>query len=63
MHFSPDTQIADPASWLMYKLGQPISPLQVMLNGSQSQHTVSREGISVTSHEDENGARETLTIR
>ena len=33
----------------MYKLGQPISPLEVMRNGSYAQHAVGDEGVSVDS--------------
>eukprot|EP00884_Botryococcus_braunii_P006942 jgi/Botrbrau1/16249/Bobra.0066s0034.1 len=59
--FAPDAEVADPQSWLMYKLGQPISPLEVVNNGSQSMHGVGDEGISVSGR----GARswETLAIR
>lgn len=39
----------DPSSWLMYKLGQPVSPWGVVFNGSQSQHAVGDEGVSVDS--------------
>lgn len=59
----PDEKVADDASWVLYKLGQPISPLDVMLNGSQSQHTVSSEGVSVSSIRDDSGVQETLNIR
>eukprot|EP00887_Chlorella_sp_A99_P001854 scaffold19.g1854.t1 len=38
----------DPASWLLYKLGRPISPLEVILNGSRSLHAISDEGVTVT---------------
>ena len=37
------------SSWLLYKLGQPISPLEVVLNGSQALHAVGDEGVSVDS--------------
>ena len=47
VRFMPPTEVADPASWLMYKLGRPISPLEVILNGSQSLHAVGDEGVSV----------------
>lgn len=46
----------------MYKMGQPVSPLDVMLNGSQSQHAVSPEGISIASFPSGSGCREVLTI-
>jgi hypothetical protein len=45
--FAPEPEVADSKSWTMYKLGQPISPLEVINNGSQSMHGVSDEGISV----------------
>lgn len=47
VQFAPSADVADAASWQMYKLGRPISPLEVVLNGSQSMHAVSDEGISV----------------
>jgi len=37
------------SSWLMYKLGQPMSPMDVILNGSQAMHAVGDEGVSVDS--------------
>lgn len=37
------------SSWRLYKLGQPISPLEVVLNGSQAMHAVGDEGVSVDS--------------
>ena len=47
----------DPSSWLLYKLGQPISPLEVLLNGSRSLHAVGDEGVSVAAAAaDPNGA-------
>lgn len=39
----------DPDSWRLFKLGQPISPLEVMRNGSQSMHAVGDEGVTVDS--------------
>ncbi len=47
VQFSPDTDVTDISTWQMYKLGRPISPLEVMTNGSYSQHAVSDEGIAV----------------
>lgn len=47
VQFAPSAEVADAASWQMYKLGRPISPLEVVYNGSQSMHAVSDEGISV----------------
>ena len=61
VQFAPDTGVADISTWQMYKLGRPISPLEVISNGSYSQHAVTEEGISVTgagSH-----ANEELNIR
>ncbi|EFN55987.1 hypothetical protein CHLNCDRAFT_145354 [Chlorella variabilis] len=37
------------STWLMWKLGQPISPLEVIRNGSHGLHAVGDEGISVDS--------------
>ncbi len=63
MRFTPTPAVADTASWRMYKLGQAVDPQDVMLNGSQSQHAVGMEGISVSSKPlDKHGAREVLTI-
>ena len=60
LRFAPG--LADPASWIMYKLGQPVSPLDVMLNGSQSQHAVGPEGISVKARANRDGVQEVLNI-
>ena len=48
VQFAPDVDVTDFSTWQMYKLGRPISPLEVISNGSYSQHAVSDEGISVT---------------
>lgn len=40
---------AEPNSWRLYKLGRPISPLDVVVNGSKSLHAVSDEGVHVDS--------------
>ena len=45
--FKPDPAVVDPQSWTMSKLGSPISPLEVVLNGSQSMHAVDDEGVWV----------------
>ena len=45
--FKPDAAVVDPDSWTMSKMGSPISPLNVVLNGSQSMHAVDDEGIVV----------------
>ncbi|CAL5218578.1 g272 [Coccomyxa viridis] len=45
--FKPDAAVVDPDSWTMSKMGSPISPLNVVLNGSQSLHAVDDEGIMV----------------
>lgn len=42
----PDTL---PSSWRLYKLGRPVSPLDVVVNGSKSMHAVSDEGVHVDS--------------
>jgi len=62
VRFAPLPALVDPESWRMYKLGQPVSPLDVMLNGSQSQHAVGSEGISVASKAGQDGVQEVLTI-
>lgn len=36
-------------TWRMYKLGHPISPLDIVFNGSKSLHAVSEQGVSVDS--------------
>ncbi len=46
--FAPDPLAANSSSWQMFKLGRPISPLEVIYNGSYSQHAVSDEGVVVT---------------
>jgi len=45
--FKPDTSVVDTDTWTMSKMGSPISPLDVVLNGSQSMHAVDDEGIIV----------------
>lgn len=45
--FKPDAAVVDADSWTMSKMGSPISPLDVVLNGSQSMHAVDDEGIMV----------------
>ena len=47
MSWQPEPATADAQSWRMWKLGSPISPLEVLRNGSQSLHSVGDEGISV----------------
>ena len=61
VQFAPSAEVADAASWQMYKLGRPISPLEVVYNGSHSTHAVSDEGISVRGAG--SGAWEQLNIR
>ncbi|KAL3138964.1 hypothetical protein ABBQ32_005773 [Trebouxia sp. C0010 RCD-2024] len=61
VQFAPPAAVADAASWQMYKLGRPVSPLEVVLNGSQSMHAVSDEGISVRGAG--SGSWEQLNIR
>ncbi len=46
--FAPDVNMANSSSWQLSKLGRPIAPLEVMYNGSHSQHAVSDEGVTVT---------------
>lgn len=45
--FKPDAAVVDIVSWTMSKMGSPISPLEVVLNGSQSMHAVDDDGILV----------------
>ena len=45
--FKPEAAVVDADSWTMSKMGSPISPLEVVLNGSQSMHAVDDEGIMV----------------
>lgn len=45
--FQPSLAAADPSTWLMHKLGQPVSPLDVILNGSQAMHGVDDNGVIV----------------
>ena len=40
--------MADPDSWLMSKIGSPVSPTDVVRNGSHSMHGVDDDGVSVT---------------
>jgi hypothetical protein len=47
------------STWLLYKLGQPISPLEIIRNGSHALHAVSDEGVSVDSAD----GRRRLSIR
>jgi hypothetical protein len=54
-------EAADSSSWQLNKLGRPISPSEVMLNGSFSQHAISDEGVSVNSTG--GSPRERLNIR
>ncbi|KAL0047364.1 hypothetical protein WJX82_001496 [Trebouxia sp. C0006] len=61
VQFAPSAIVADPHSWQMYKLGRPISPLEVVFNGSQSMHAVCDDGISVRGSGQ--GAWEQLNIR
>ncbi|KAK9798230.1 hypothetical protein WJX73_010911 [Symbiochloris irregularis] len=51
VRFAPSLRAVDPKSWRMHKLGQLISPLEVMLNGSQAQHAVGLEGVQVLSQD------------
>lgn len=39
----------DAQSWVMYKLGTPVSPLEVLRNGSHAMHAVGDEGVAVSS--------------
>ena len=51
LRFAPSLKAVDPDSWGMHKLGGLISPLEVMLNGSQAQHAVGLEGVRVLSRD------------
>ena len=48
LRFAPARAAVDPASWSLYKLHSPVSPLDVVRNGSQSMHGVSHEGVAVS---------------
>ena len=58
--FAPDVEVAHPESWQLFKLGMPVSPLDVVVNGSHNMHAVSDEGVAVTSRA---APQETLYIR
>ncbi|KAL4420038.1 hypothetical protein ABPG77_001288 [Micractinium sp. CCAP 211/92] len=47
VRWRPDPAALHPSTWALHKLGQPISPLEVILNGSRSLHAVGDEGVSV----------------
>ena len=49
VRFTPSTEAADSSSWQLFKLGRPISPTEVIVNGSYSQHAISDEGVTVNS--------------
>lgn len=49
LQWQPKPNAVDVNSWKMSKLGSLISPLEVILNGSQSMHAVDDDGISVLS--------------
>jgi hypothetical protein len=45
--FQPSPATADAGSWRMMKLGQPVSPTDVLRNGSQAMHAVDDDGVLV----------------
>ena len=45
--WQPNPATADTASWRLWKLRAPISPLEVVRNGSAALHGVGDEGVSV----------------
>jgi hypothetical protein len=47
MAFQPSLAAADAGSWQMMKLGQPVSPADVLRNGSQAMHAVDDDGVLV----------------
>lgn len=51
LHFAPSLTAVDPDSWRLHKLGGLVSPLGVLLNGSQAQHAVGPEGVHVLSRD------------
>ncbi|MEW5303240.1 MAG: hypothetical protein WDW36_005948 [Sanguina aurantia] len=63
--FKPGGHAVDSDSWVMHKLGSQISPMEVVRNGSYSQHGVQDEGVSVRAAPSEGGddAWEVLHIR
>lgn len=51
LQWQPEPNAVDVNSWKMSKLGSAISPLEVIMNGSQSMHAVDDDGISVLSQD------------
>ncbi|KAL4430828.1 hypothetical protein ABPG75_006084 [Micractinium tetrahymenae] len=47
VRWRPDPAAVNASTWVLHKLGQPISPLEVILNGSRSLHAVGDKGVSV----------------
>ncbi|WP_318615687.1 DUF5054 domain-containing protein [Sporosarcina sp. YIM B06819] len=43
--------VANPYRWQMHKLGEPISPYNVVVNGNRSMHALSREGLTYSGTE------------
>lgn len=48
MTFSPDPHVANMSSLQLFKINQQLSPSDVILNGSQSLHAVTDEGVIMT---------------
>ncbi|GAB4813534.1 hypothetical protein N2152v2_000580 [Parachlorella kessleri] len=59
VRWRPSLDSVDPTSWVLHKLGQPISPLEVILNGSHALHAVGDEGVSVRT----TGSKSWLSVR
>lgn len=43
--------VANPYRWQMHKLGEPISPYNVVVNGNRNMHALSREGLTYSGTE------------
>ncbi|KAK9837747.1 hypothetical protein WJX74_004142 [Apatococcus lobatus] len=51
VEFNPPADAVDKESWKLSKLDYPVSPLEVVYNGSQSMHVVDERGVSVTAQD------------
>jgi hypothetical protein len=49
LRWAPAAAAVNASSWLLHKLGRPVSPLDVLRNGSHGLHAVGDEGVSVDS--------------
>lgn len=53
VEFKPPANAVDAESWKLSKLEYPVSPLEVVYNGSQSMHVVDEQGVSVHAQQSE----------